>query len=318
MGASEDEPVLLPHGLPHINPTQRKRLQEFSALLEEFRHLSEKESPTELLQTILKKTGYEGMLQQDAAEESSKGEAQDRLENIQELFSATRIFEERLADSDGIIKDESSRGAVLLAFLDHVALVMDATQESEGLNGEKGAVQLMTLHSAKGLEFPVVFMAGMEEGLFPHQSALTDPEEMEEERRLCYVGMTRARERLYMVYAEKRRLYGSVQWNSPSRFVQEIPSELVQEVIWDDSAVKIPVLETLPTRKIGCLPTRHSSSSQKTGPFRTGWQVKHPVWGMGRVQETEGHGEDQRVVVHFNSVGSKKLAVKYARLEKAG
>ncbi len=305
-------------GNAELASIQRKGLFQLATLLEEFRHLSEKMSLTDLLQTILKKTGYGHMLQQDAAEGSSKGEAQGRLENIQELFSATRIFEERFANSDGIIKDESSRESVLLAFLDHVALVTDATRESEGLNGEKSAVQLMTFHSAKGLEFPVVFMTGMEEGLFPHQSALTDPDEMEEERRLCYVGMTRARERLYMVYAEKRRLYGSVQWNAPSRFVEEIPSELVKEVVWNDSAVKTPVLETMPTGKISRSLAHHSSPSQETGPFKTGWQVKHPVWGIGRIQQTEGHGEDQRVVVHFNSVGSKKLAVKYARLEKAG
>jgi DNA helicase-2/ATP-dependent DNA helicase PcrA len=318
VGASEDEPLVLPHGPPHTNPAQKKGLLQLVGLLEDFRHLAEKMSLTELLQTILKKTGYEQMLQKEASEESSKGETQGRLENIQELFSATRIFEERFANSNGIIKDEPPKGSVLSTFLDHVALVTDAPGESEELKGEKGAVQLMTFHSAKGLEFPVVFMTGMEEGLFPYQSALTDPDEMEEERRLCYVGMTRARERLYMVYAEKRRLYGSIQWNSPSRFVEEIPSELVKEVVWNDSVVKTPVFENKPDGKVTPSLAHHSSPSPETGPFRTGWRVKHPVWGMGRIQETEGQGEDQRVVVHFNSVGSKKLAVRYARLEKVG
>jgi len=121
-----------------------------------------------------------------------------------------------------------------------------------------------------------------------------------------------------MMYAEKRRLYGSVQWNSPSRFVEEIPSELVKEVVWNDLSVQIPVLENGHTRKVNPSLAYHSTPSPEAGPFRTGWQVKHPVWGIGRVQQTEGHGEDQRVVVYFNSVGNKKLAVKYARLEKAG
>jgi DNA helicase-2/ATP-dependent DNA helicase PcrA len=197
-----------------------------------------------------------------------------------------------------------------------VALVTDATGESERLNSGKGAVQLMTFHSAKGLEFPVVFMVGMEEGLFPHQSALTDPDEMEEERRLCYVGMTRARERLYMVYAEKRRLYGSVQWNSPSRFIEEIPVELVKEVVWNDHSIKS--VESQLASKIVPSPISYPSQPQEAGLFKKGIQVKHPVWGVGRVQEAEGQGEDQRVVVHFKTVGPKKLAVKYARLEKVG
>jgi len=318
---------------PDLAGVQRKGLLQLVTLLEEFRHLSKTISLTDLLQTILKKTGYEQMLQQDAAEGPSKGEAQGRLENIQELFSATRIFEERLAAQPGLSEGLAitaptpgqTSGSVgdgppyiISAFLDHVALVTDAAGESEELNGQKGMVQLMTFHSAKGLEFPVVFMAGMEEGLFPHQSAITDPDEMEEERRLCYVGMTRAMERLYMVYTEKRRLYGSTQWSSPSRFVGEIPSEWVKEVIWNDRSIGTAALEASPARKFSPSLAYHSSPSQEIGPFRTGWQVKHPVWGIGRIQQTEGHGEDQRVVVHFNSVGNKKLAVKHARLEKAG
>jgi len=175
---------------------------------------------------------------------------------------------------------------------------------------------MMTLHGAKGLEFPVVFMAGMEEGLFPHQSALTDTGQMEEERRLCYVGMTRTREMLYMVHVEKRRLYGSVQWNSPSRFIEEIPIELVKEVVWSDRSVRS--VDGQSVSKIALSPIDHLPQLQEAGPFKKGIQVKHPVWGIGRVQEAEGQGEDQRVVVHFKTVGPKKLAVKYARLEKVG
>jgi DNA helicase-2/ATP-dependent DNA helicase PcrA len=195
-------------------------------------------------------------------------------------------------------------------------LVTDSDQRTEGLNGGKGAVHMMTFHSAKGLEFPFVFMAGMEEGLFPHQSALTDPEEMEEERRLCYVGMTRTGKMLYLVHAERRRLYGSVQWNSPSRFIEEIPVELIKEVVWSDRSVRL--VDGQSPSKIAPSLIAYPSQLPEAGSFKKGIQVKHPVWGIGRVQEAEGQGENQRVVVHFKTVGPKKLAVKYARLEKVG
>jgi DNA helicase-2/ATP-dependent DNA helicase PcrA len=340
-----------------LTPAQKRGLVNLASLLDEIKRLAATVSLTELLQTILKKTGYEQMLEQEAAEGASGEESRSRIENIQELFSAVRIFEERLAAQPGLSEGLAMPGPVAMerrngypargvgasaprsktysrktplrgmldsasevgpphlisAFLDHVTLVTDSDQETDGLTGGKGAVLMMTLHSAKGLEFPVVFMVGMEEGLFPHQSALTDPEEMEEERRLCYVGMTRTGEILYLVHAEKRRLYGSVQYNSPSRFIGEIPVELIKEVVWSDRSERSA--DRQPTSVIAPPLAYDSPLPQETGLFRKGTQVKHPAWGIGRVQEAEGQGEDQRVVVHFKTVGPKKLAVKFARLE---
>jgi DNA helicase-2/ATP-dependent DNA helicase PcrA len=297
-----------------LTQAQRRSLSHLAVLLEELRHLARGVPMIELLKIILKKTGYEQRLHQEAVEGE---EGRSRLENIQELFSAVRVFEERFDSQRSTGEAESYfENSVLTVFLDHVALVTDSHQETEGPAGGKGAVSMMTFHSAKGLEFPAVFMAGMEDGLFPHQSALTDPDEMEEERRLCYVGMTRTKEMLCLLHAEKRRLYGSVQWNAVSRFIEEIPVALVKEVVWSDRTAKF--VKDPPASKMGSSRIVDRPQIEGSGPFRKGIQVKHPVWGIGQVRESEGQGEDQRVVVHFSSVGSKKLAVKFARLEKVG
>jgi DNA helicase II / ATP-dependent DNA helicase PcrA len=300
-----------------FTPAQKKSLRQLVDLLEELRQAASKIPLTELLRLILHRTGYEQMLQREAAEKTSKGGGRSRLENIQELCSATQVFERRVEDVP------ESHETSLPAFLDHVALVANSPPDEAGSTGDdkeedaskvsmarKGAVQLMTFHSAKGLEFPLVLLAGMEEGLFPHHSALTDSAQMEEERRLCYVGMTRAREILQLIYADRRRLYGSIQRNSPSRFVREIPDEFVREILWDD-------LERKPARYPSIdLAKQPQKTIVPTGPFSEGVQVRHPLWGVGWVRVAEGHGEDQKVVVHFRSVGTKKLAVSHARLEK--
>ena len=290
-----------------LTSVQKKGLMQLTELFAEFRHLSGTTSISELLGIILKRAGYEQMLHEEIQRGVAKGESQSRLENIQELLAAARIFEERLATS--------CEDSPLSAFLEHVALMTETEPEGEGSvekkdSGYRGAVSLMTLHNAKGLEFSGVFMAGMEEGLFPHQSALTDADEMEEERRLCYVGMTRAKERLYMVYADRRRLYGSDQWRDPSRFIEEIPDALVRRISLDETGVG-SVSGQQESR-----PSRVLEDRPPMGPFKVGLQVRHPLWGVGRIQVAEGQGEDQRVVVHFKSVGTKKLAVNYARLEK--
>jgi DNA helicase-2/ATP-dependent DNA helicase PcrA len=165
----------------------------------------------------------------------------------------------------------------------------------------------MTLHSAKGLEFPLVFMAGMEEGLFPHQMSLEEPGRLEEERRLCYVGVTRAMRRLFLTYAETRRLHGTETFNRVSRFVREIPAELQQEIRLSKSAVKAPV--RIPTAR-----KMLSVEVPDTG-IQLGQRVRHKKFGEGIVMNYEGHGEKARIQISFDEAGEKWLVSGYAKLE---
>ena len=158
----------------------------------------------------------------------------------------------------------------------------------------------MTLHSAKGLEFPVVFLCGLEDGLFPHQHSRDDPARLEEERRLCYVGITRAREKLYLTMAESRRLHGTDHPGVPSRFLRELPPDLVREVRLGGTVSR---------------PAPFPRRAEPSGPFRLGQQVRHPQFGEGTVLDLEGSGSQARVQVHFGRAGTKWLVVAYARLE---
>jgi DNA helicase-2/ATP-dependent DNA helicase PcrA len=191
----------------------------------------------------------------------------------------------------------------------------------------------MTLHSAKGLEFPVVFMTGMEEGLFPHARSGDLGEELAEERRLCYVGITRAMQKLYLSYARKRRVYGTYQFNPPSRFLAEIPVELLNDFTPSMELAE----ESKPEHNLASLfdlvdgaepapPTAHTTvvesnnipardtSSHTDGGLRLGTKVRHVKFGIGTVRRLEGAGDKQKVTVYFNSVGSKKLLLKFAAL----
>ncbi|MCC1496120.1 DNA helicase II [Alcanivorax sp. 1008] len=229
-----------------------------------------------------------GLIEFHRAEKGEKG--QQREENLRELISATGEFDD----------DEVPEGVnVLTAFLDHAALESGEGQAAE----HEDAVQMMTLHSAKGLEFPVVFIAGMEEGLFPHQMSADEPGRMEEERRLCYVGITRAMRELYMTWAESRRLYGSETFNSPSRFIREIPAALVEEV-----------------RARGNFSRPVAASSTSTGKssadgYSLGMRVSHPKFGDGTIIHFEGQGPNARLQINFDRVGSKWLVSQYARLD---
>ena len=165
---------------------------------------------------------------------------------------------------------------------------------------------MMTMHSAKGLEFPLVFLSGMEEGLFPSMMSLSEPGRLEEERRLCYVGITRAMLRLYITYAETRRIHGSESYNRPSRFLEEIPPELIQEVRLRNTVVRPPAS-----------PYRATTTVEGT-KFRLGQYVSHPSFGEGVVMNYEGSGKQARVQVNFARVGSKWLMVSMANLQKAG
>ena len=188
----------------------------------------------------------------------------------------------------------------LSAFLAHAAL---EAGEAQGDRFED-CVQLMTLHSAKGLEFPLVFIAGLEEGLFPHSRSSNDPEQLEEERRLCYVGMTRAMRQLYLSHAESRRLHGQENFSQPSRFLREIPAELMEEMRVRPQ-ISRPVYAG----------SSASSVRETAAGFQLGQRVSHPKFGDGVVLNVEGQGGSARVQVNFEGAGSKWLVLAYANLQ---
>jgi DNA helicase-2/ATP-dependent DNA helicase PcrA len=242
------------------------------------------------------KTGIEmsGLDQHFKKDNSEKG--QSRTENLQELVGAGKSFE-----YDALIEENMS---TLDAFLAHAALEAGEAQA----DAWEDCVQLMTMHSVKGLEFPLVFLVGMEEGLFPHQRSSEEPGRMEEERRLCYVGITRAREQLVVTSAEVRRLYGGESYNMLSRFVREIPDELMQE-IRPKANFSRPVMPT--STRIGV-----DRAEADTGLF-IGQRVNHARFGEGTVLNLEGQGPQSRVQVNFEDAGSKWLIASMANLQPA-
>jgi len=237
-----------------------------------------------------------GLMTFHRAERGERGLA--RKENLEELVSACRQF-----SGEMVFPFEDSSGgevSVLQEFLDQVALDAGDRQANQG-----PSVQMMTLHSAKGLEFPLVFLGGMEEGLFPHRMSAEEPGRMEEERRLAYVGITRAMRELYLTYAESRRLHGQDSYNRPSRFLLEIPQELVSEVRMN-GAVQRPYADSSSTSLF--------EESEELG-LRMGQRVQHGKYGEGVILQIEGGGERAKVEVNFPGVGAKWLMVGYANLQ---
>ncbi len=233
-----------------------------------------------------------GLLDHFAREKGEKGQA--RLENLQELVNAAREYE---ADPDSEMQP-------LQEFLSHAAL-----EAGEGqADAWEDCVQLMTLHSAKGLEFQLVFLCGMEDGLFPHQRSVADPGRLEEERRLCYVGITRARQQLVLCCAERRRVFGTETYCLPSRFLDEIPKALIDEIRPRPGV-------SMPGRTV---PTTSASLKQSVCGLHLGQQVRHQKFGDGVVTNCEGQGSSARVQVNFSTAGSKWLVLAYANLENVG
>ncbi len=230
-----------------------------------------------------------GLLAMYQAEKGEK--AQARVENLEELVSATQDFD---------IPDGAEDMSELNAFLAHAALESGDTQADEF----EDAVQLMTMHTAKGLEFPLVFLVGVEEGMFPSQQSALEPDRLEEERRLCYVGMTRAMEKLYLCYAESRRLYGREDYHSPSRFLKEIPQDCLEEVRMR-AQVSRPAMNQY---------QQQNDSFNESG-LALGQRVCHPKFGDGIILNYEGSGPQARVQVAFDDAGPKWLVVAYARLQ---
>ncbi|MDH5455209.1 MAG: ATP-binding domain-containing protein, partial [Gammaproteobacteria bacterium] len=228
--------------------------------------------------------------------EKEKGEkGETRIENLAELVSAAKSFE----------PDPAEEMSPLDEFLAHAAL-----EAGEGqADAWEDCVQLMTMHSAKGLEFPLVFMCGLEDGLFPHQRSISDPHGLEEERRLCYVGITRAKQTLYITHAEQRRLHGMDNFAQPSRFIAEIPGEHVEEV-----RPRVQVSRPLHT------PARPRRGQTSTSPgsdlgIRLGQRVHHKKFGDGVILNCEGQGAHARVEVNFENAGTKWLVLSYANLD---
>jgi len=275
---------------PECGAKIRRSLQEFVQLIEDFRRQGEADGITTLTWNILERSGYWSELGK---------EEEARRENLQEFLSLTREYDERRSGWE----EEAENGeetAGLAHFLGRVALITDLDKYQEG----EQAVSLMTMHSSKGLEFPVVAVLGMEENLFPHGQAREDQQELEEERRLCYVVLTRAQERLLLTRAERRMLYGSVRYNEPSRFLREIPPELIAGSISRQPATAAPAA---PARKP--LGASHL--------FHVGDRVVHRKWGKGVIVQVRGEGDDYQVAVAFPDQGIKQLLMKYAPLEPA-
>jgi len=259
---------------------------------------------------MLDQSGYLQDLRDDRTED-----AESRIENLAELVSAAREYESREA--------EPSLGG----FVDRLSLLSDADEEA----GTRDArVWMMTLHSAKGLEFPVVILAGLEEGLFPHSRSSEDEEELEEERRLCYVGITRARTRLVMTGAARRRVFGEYQSSEPSRFIDEFPAELVERVAPAYSSSyqgNFPHYEfrTNPygrgrggrAREEPAVYSYEDEDQSADIALRLGMRVRHQQFGIGTVLSVEPLDDDTKLVVRFAAVGQKTLRAKYARLEPA-
>jgi len=251
--------------------------------------------PRAALQSVLDDTGYLAEFEADGGLE-----ALSRAENLKELLSVAGEFEENgpMTDLGDERWEELSGSRRLELFLEVTSLVSDV----DGME-ETGAVTLMTLHNAKGLEYPVIFIAGMEEGVFPHMRSLGDPEQLEEERRLAYVGITRAQQQLYLTHATTRNLFGATNYNSPSRFLGEIPDGLLKEA---EKRQRVPEREAVKPR-----PTLDGSS------VAVGDRVRHQHWGLGVVLAVIGSGDRAEATVSFEGQGEKRLLLAWAPLERA-
>ena len=261
-----------------ISADRKEAIKKFTSLIDEFNEKKKEIKGSELLIELIKKINYYEELKKEG-----EFKAQSKIENIKELILAVQEFEENNEDKS------------ITAFLEYVALITDI----DLYKGEEDVVTVMTLHSAKGLEFPVVFITGFEEGIFPHSRSLNSEEELEEERRLCYVGMTRAKERLYLTYAWRRNLNGNTLFNSVSRFISEIPKHL-KEKADIEKGEEIPSLD----------------NRREKIEVAVGDKIRHVDWGIGTILNKIDTENDIFITVDFERVGLKKLSVNFAPLEK--
>jgi DNA helicase-2/ATP-dependent DNA helicase PcrA len=328
----EDAPPLLAAGLQEISsarslwaklvyavddgklaPRATASLRVFRDLIAGLADVARQETVSVTLGKMLDRTGYLNDLREENTEE-----ANERIENLMELVSSAAEYQSRDA--------EASVGG----FVDRLSLLSEADEES---GTREARVWMMTMHAAKGLEFPLVVIAGLEEGLFPHSRSAESEEELEEERRLCYVGMTRAESQLVLTSAARRRVFGEYQATNPSRFLDEVPAELLERITPTYASAYQGSFNhghyefrTNPYGRKGKPPGRvretesaykYEEEDQSGRGLRAGMRVRHAQFGVGNVISVEEHNDDMKITVRFNLVGVKKLLAKYAKLEPA-
>ena len=276
---------------------------DFVKLIQSLQTLVEaKTRPSVIAQAVLEQSGLLAELS-----ESSDPQDEVRVENLEELVAVATEYEESEVDEGEEIS--------LVGFLEDVSLVADADQIPDG-EDHGGVVTMMTLHTAKGLEFPTVFLTGMEEGIFPHSRTLGDPEELQEERRLAYVGLTRARENLYITRSEYRSSWGAPNYNAPSRFLSEIPDSVIE---WNEVQEKAPSFSTSSkssVRRNFAAPKPTGKTSSNTMQLEIGERVSHDTFGLGTVVAVTGSGDRAEATIDFGSFGEKRLLLRYAPVEK--
>ena len=285
--------------IPQLNARAQNAVLEFVGLMDRLRQVADEDGVEAAVQAVLDDTGMLSSLESERTIE-----AMGRVENLRELAGVAAEFES--SNEGAVIADEEFDAIEnmrrLEIFLESTALVADIDEWDEGA----GAVTLMTLHTAKGLEFPAVFIVGMEDGVFPHMRSLGEPDELEEERRLAYVGITRAQDRLYLTSAWQRMLFGGSSYNPPSRFLQEIPDTLITK-----AGKRI---RRSPVDRAAATGPATTVAAGEVGP---GDRVRHQKWGLGTVREIVGDGDRAEAEVMFDTQGKKRLLLAWAPLEKA-
>lgn len=284
-----------------VTKRARTSLENFAAMIFDLLNDIEGKDVLSLIETVIKQTGYGDMLDKEA-EHDPQGES--RKENVGEFLSVAKDYMD--SNPDGNLQD----------FLENVALVSDV----DDFESSDSKVTLMTLHAAKGLEFPVVFLTGLDEGLFPHSRTLLDPAQVEEERRLAYVGITRAERQLYVTNAITRTMYGRISAYMPSRFLAEIPPQLIEDYHRKSAMPQSRTTAVPGKQRVSILTKPVASSLPKkhavTDTFAKGDKVRHKIWGIGTVLDVIGEGPNMQMKIQFPTKGVRQVVVKYAPLEK--
>lgn len=284
-----------------VTKRAKASLENFAAMIFDLLNDIEGKDVLSLIETVIKQTGYGDMLDKEA-EHDPQGES--RKENVGEFLSVAKDYMD--SNPDGNLQD----------FLENVALVSDV----DDFESSDSKVTLMTLHAAKGLEFPVVFLTGLDEGLFPHSRTLLDPSQVEEERRLAYVGITRAERQLYVTNATTRTMYGRISAYMPSRFLAEIPPQLMEDYHRKSAMPQSRTTAVPGKQRVSILTKPVASSLPKkhavTDTFAKGDKVRHKIWGIGTVLDVIGEGPNMQMKIQFPTKGVRQVVVKYAPLEK--
>ncbi|RKD29000.1 DNA helicase PcrA [Thermohalobacter berrensis] len=293
-GESMYSSILDVEEIPGLSKRAINNIKKFTSLINKFIAMKEVLGVKQLIENVIESSGYlESLKKQNTVE------TETRIENIQEFISVAMDFE------------ETSEENTLEEFLASISLLSDVDNMEE----DSDSVTLMTLHSAKGLEFPVVFLAGMEEGIFPISRALENDIELEEERRLCYVGITRAENDLYMTHASVRTLYGRTSSNIPSRFLKEIPNTLIENCNEEDTSCKETAISKESNKYFRGSSKIAVKPKDKDTNVTVGMKVKHKTWGVGTIVQVKGKGDKTEITVAFDTIGIKKLMLSYAPIE---